>query len=260
MDEVISPYFSNTTEYILRTLQVKKIPFNAYDLASDEAARRLWRRKAPPNKQEIPGYLVGNTYIGGFTEFENAVENGQIEVFLKVKDPYDHEVERIFATPAPEVKPIGVPGAQAPSEITGHKPSFAPGGKNKAVDKSQIYRYDQKLRPGEIDVSGELSGFGLEGVKVTQDELSELVASLGLEGKEAGDLVEGLSSASGSKEATRVEEKAEGSVSKSAKGVTPESALTADDSTAESKDAEEVAEKKEVEKKDDSASKAVDKE
>jgi hypothetical protein len=39
-------------EYLLRTLQVKKIPFTSYDLASDESAKRLWKRKAPLG--EIP--------------------------------------------------------------------------------------------------------------------------------------------------------------------------------------------------------------
>jgi hypothetical protein len=31
----------------LRVLQVKKIPFTSYDLASDEDAKKMWRRKAP---------------------------------------------------------------------------------------------------------------------------------------------------------------------------------------------------------------------
>lgn len=38
---------TRTIEYLLRILQVKKIPFTSYDLASDEEAKRLWRRKAP---------------------------------------------------------------------------------------------------------------------------------------------------------------------------------------------------------------------
>jgi len=46
-----------------------------------------------------------------------------------------------------------------------------------------------------FDVSTELSGFGLQGVQVTEDELRDLVAELGLDGDEAGDLVKGLSSA-----------------------------------------------------------------
>lgn len=48
-------------------------------------------------------------------------------------------------------------------------------------------------RQGEFDVSTELVGYGLQGVNVTDDELRALVAELGLEGNEAGDLVKGLS-------------------------------------------------------------------
>ena len=38
---------AHESEYILRILQVKKIPFTSYDLASDDDAKKLWRRKAP---------------------------------------------------------------------------------------------------------------------------------------------------------------------------------------------------------------------
>ncbi|KAK7694791.1 hypothetical protein QCA50_001979 [Cerrena zonata] len=41
------PALRQRQEYLLRVLQVKKIPFVSYDLASDEEAKRLWRRKAP---------------------------------------------------------------------------------------------------------------------------------------------------------------------------------------------------------------------
>lgn len=37
----------SSQEYLLRILQVKNIPFTSYDLASDESAKRLWKRKAP---------------------------------------------------------------------------------------------------------------------------------------------------------------------------------------------------------------------
>jgi len=67
---------------MFRILQVKKIPFNTYDLASDEEAKKLWRRKAPQGehvtpyaptrslnlaslgKQQLPGILVGGKYPG----------------------------------------------------------------------------------------------------------------------------------------------------------------------------------------------------
>lgn len=71
------------TEYVLRTLQGYKIPFTAFDLASDEDAKKTWRRRAPPSKplpwdqtcafiksnnysakQQLPGILVGGEYPG----------------------------------------------------------------------------------------------------------------------------------------------------------------------------------------------------
>jgi SH3-binding glutamic acid-rich protein len=75
---------TNSVEYILRVLQAKNITFNSYDLASDEDAKRLWRRKAPPgecytsrvpiirvrttlrvlDKQQLPGILIGGTCPG----------------------------------------------------------------------------------------------------------------------------------------------------------------------------------------------------
>lgn len=41
------PALRQRQEYVLRILQVKKIAFTSYDLASDEDAKKLWRRKAP---------------------------------------------------------------------------------------------------------------------------------------------------------------------------------------------------------------------
>jgi hypothetical protein len=72
---------SPVVEYILRTLQVMRIPYTTYDLASDPDAKRLWRRKAPAgernsfpslsglaadlsDKQQLPGMLVGGKFPG----------------------------------------------------------------------------------------------------------------------------------------------------------------------------------------------------
>jgi hypothetical protein len=46
----------------------------------------------------------------------------------------------------------------------------------------------------DFDIGNELIGYGLQGVRVTEDELRDLVAELGLDGDEAGDLVKGLTS------------------------------------------------------------------
>ncbi|KZT30700.1 hypothetical protein NEOLEDRAFT_28886 [Neolentinus lepideus HHB14362 ss-1] len=188
------PALRQRQELLLRTLQVKKIPYASYDLASDEEAKKLWRRKAPANKQQLPGILVGGKFPGGFDEFnsEDAIEHDELALFLRLNESWDEEIDE--DRPAPTVKPIGVPGALTPlsSLPLGHRspsPSPAPS-PLKSKDRKPVNKEKQ------IDVGEELAGFGLQGVKVTEDDLRELMEELGLEGEDAEDLVKGLSGSS----------------------------------------------------------------
>ncbi|KAL5495393.1 hypothetical protein ACEPAI_856 [Sanghuangporus weigelae] len=174
------PALRQRQEYILRILQVKKIPFTSYDLASNEDAKRLWKRKAPPNRQQLPGILVGGTFPGTYDEFEEAVEYDELDRFLRLKETWNVEE----GTTSLMAKPVGVPGASSPSQMTDHKPSFA----------SQPLPLKEKSNSGEgIDAGMLLEDTSLQGIAVTDDELADLVKELGLEGDEAGDLVKGLS-------------------------------------------------------------------
>ncbi|KAF8167754.1 hypothetical protein B0H34DRAFT_28805 [Crassisporium funariophilum] len=186
------PVLRQRQEYILRILQVKKIPYTTYDLASDEEAKRLWRRRAPQDKQQLPGILIGGKFPGTFTDFEDAVENNELSSFLRLNDKWDPSIDE--DRPAPAAKPVGVPGAMTPLQMTPDRlkdkvrvppasPSLLNRGKVVPVNK----------RTGEFDAGDELSGYGLQGVKVTEDELRDLLAELGLDGDEAGDLAKGLS-------------------------------------------------------------------
>ncbi|KAG5647597.1 hypothetical protein DXG03_008950 [Asterophora parasitica] len=187
------PALRQRQEYLLRILQVKKIPFSSYDLACDEDAKRLWKRKAPLDQQQLPGILVGNKFPGTFSEFEDAVECGELDTFLRLKETWKEEGDPVIP-----VKPIGVPGAVAPLQMTpdhlkkkilAQRPPESPlKGKSIPVNKRQ----------GEFDVSTELEGYGLQGVHVTEDDLMKLVEELGLDGDAAGDLVKGLSGGSSS--------------------------------------------------------------
>jgi hypothetical protein len=76
-------------------------------------------------------------------------------------------------------------GGAAAASVASPSASSAPGNK----DKESL----RKRGEAEFDVSEELSGYGLQGVKVTDDDLLALVEELGLGGEEAGDLVKGLS-------------------------------------------------------------------
>ncbi|KAG8929573.1 hypothetical protein FRC01_004107 [Tulasnella sp. 417] len=191
------PRLRSRQEYLLRIFQVKQIPFAAYDMASDERARKLWKRKVPPAKQQLPGFLVDNTFIGTVEDFEAAVEAGDhvMRKFLRLDEEYNEELERVWNTPAPEVVPIGVPGVQKPSEISGHQTVWH-GPKDKPIDRSKVVKHDAKLAEGEIDLTETLGEFGLEGVVVTEDELAELVAELNLNKEEAANLVKGIAEAS----------------------------------------------------------------
>ncbi|KAI0036636.1 hypothetical protein K488DRAFT_29917, partial [Vararia minispora EC-137] len=190
------PALRQRQEYILRILQTKQIPFDSYDLASDDDAKRLWRRKAPADKQQLPGILVGGTCPGSFADFEEAVEFNELDVFLRRNDSWDPAIEE--ARPAPPVKPIGVPGAASPSQMAKpeHKRYFTPSPQPSPLrSKTERTVVDELRRRNEqeFDVGEHLSGYGLQGVKVTEDDLLKLVEELGLEGEEAGDLAKGLS-------------------------------------------------------------------
>ncbi|KAJ3754427.1 hypothetical protein EV361DRAFT_37453 [Lentinula raphanica] len=205
------PALRQRQEYLLRILQVKKIPFTSYDLASDETAKRLWKRKAPLDKQQLPGILVGGKFPGTFSDFEEAVEYGELDGFLRLKEVWDDEVDTITKPP---VQPIGVPGAMLPLQMTPEhlktkimvSPQSTPGKKPIPINRPGV-------RDGEFDVSTELSGYGLQGVMATEAELMDLVAELGLDGDEAGDLVKGLAGSSSAveqqepgKQETKIEE------------------------------------------------------
>jgi len=184
------PVLRKRQEYILRILQTKKIPFTSYDLASDEDAKRLWKRKTPLDKQQLPGILVGGRYPGDFDAFEEAVEYDELEIFLRLKDTWNAVVDE--DRPAPAVKPVGVPGAVPVSQMTPdhHKPKFFP--KDPDTPLKPVNK-----REGAFDISTELEGFGLQGVKVTDDDLRQLVEDLGLDGDEAADMVNSLGGGAG---------------------------------------------------------------
>jgi len=166
----------------MRVLQVKKIPFTSYDMASDEDAKKLWKRKAPLAKQQLPGLLVGGVYPGGYDEFEEAVECDELDTFLRRNEEWDEEL--FGPSKKLEVKPVGVPGAYSPLQMNpSHKPTISP---HPTPTKPK-----DTTRGDEIDLGEELSGYGLDGVKVSEQDLMDLVSELiGEEG--AGDLVKGF--------------------------------------------------------------------
>jgi hypothetical protein len=142
---------------------------------------------------------------------EEAVEYGELETFLRLKDTWDESIEE--TRPTLPTKPIGVPGASSPSQMASpaHRALFnaSPSGgpsssplrgatssslaPSSSPSPAETKKSLRNRREAEFDVSDELTGYGLQGVKVTDDDLLALVEELGLGGEEAGDLVKGLS-------------------------------------------------------------------
>ncbi|KAL4070816.1 hypothetical protein J3A83DRAFT_3277744 [Scleroderma citrinum] len=195
---VSQPELRRQQEYILRILQVKRIPYTSYDLACDEEARRLWKRKAPLGKQQPPGVLVGGRYPGDFNAFEEAVEYGELDTFLRLKETWNAGVDE--DRPPPEVKPVGVPGAVPISQMTPehHRPRIFPRDPNTPVKPVNKHN--------DFDIGSELQGFGLQGIRATDDELRKLVEELGLGGDDAADMVRSLGGDTGSLKTEKLEE------------------------------------------------------
>ncbi|KDQ63420.1 hypothetical protein JAAARDRAFT_188997 [Jaapia argillacea MUCL 33604] len=239
------PALRQRQESLLRILQVKKIPYTAYDLASDESAKKLWRRKAPADKQQLPGILVGGKFPGTFAQFEEAVEYHELPIFLRLNEEYDPEIEQ--DRPLLASQPVGVPGVMTPSQSTPikyPKPSPSPSpspsplrskgkdGKWTATPPDEGKSKGLKVvnKEESVDLGEELVGFGLQGVRATEDELAELIKELGLDGDEAKEMARDLSGGDG-----KSEEKVEKEVKEEDKAEVVKSGTKEDKSTAEVK-------------------------
>lgn len=109
---------------------------------------------------------------------------------MRLKEKWDPSIDE--DRPPPEVKPVGIPGAASPLQMTPDhlKPKLYPKTQSPSPLRGKTIPVNKRI--GELDMGDELSGFGLQGVKVTEDELRDLIADLGLDGDEAGDLAAGL--------------------------------------------------------------------
>ncbi|KAJ8083827.1 hypothetical protein PM082_002593 [Marasmius tenuissimus] len=121
---------------------------------------------------------------------EEAVEFDELDKFFRLKETWDPEIDHHAEL---EEKPIGVPGAFLPLQMTPDHIKKLALNRNPSPSSNQI---PVNKRTDMFDVSTELSGYGLQGVHASEQELIDLVKELGLEGDDAGELVKGLSTES----------------------------------------------------------------
>lgn len=93
MDDKITLYYSSVSsnlelkkrqQKIMMILDSKKIDYDKVDIAGNDAAKQKMR-DLMGNQTGLPPRLTkGETDLGGYDEFEDAVENGELSVFLKL--------------------------------------------------------------------------------------------------------------------------------------------------------------------------------
>ena len=183
----------NRHERYISILQVKKIPFVYHDLASDDDAKSRWRRKALD--PQIPGLLVHNEWRGTFEEFEESVELGELDLFLRIdQERAKREAEEGLAPQLPiasssqtsDLVSASSPQSLKPSTTTPRKPS-----KHVVAEVPRLAQprapsqnalapalptakagYD---RVGKSDTDGFLRSLGISDLSLTEDELNEVL-------------------------------------------------------------------------------------
>ncbi|GJN90014.1 hypothetical protein Rhopal_003009-T1 [Rhodotorula paludigena] len=107
-----NPAIRGRHERVRRGLTSVRVPYSEHDVAGDEAAKSLWKRKSG-NKNELPFLLVDGEPVGNIEEFDEAVEFGELRQFL-----------RLDSDPIPP-PPTAPPPDLTASAASSHRPSPA---------------------------------------------------------------------------------------------------------------------------------------
>ncbi|OJJ46226.1 hypothetical protein ASPZODRAFT_16821 [Penicilliopsis zonata CBS 506.65] len=82
-----SSHIVTATARIETILKANKVPFRAIDIATDDAARRLWGRKGRGKK--IPGLVKFNQVVGDLEEVEEWNEYGELRMVINAVEDLD---------------------------------------------------------------------------------------------------------------------------------------------------------------------------
>ncbi|PWN34766.1 uncharacterized protein FA14DRAFT_188822 [Meira miltonrushii] len=183
----------NRHERYISILQVKKIPFVYHDLASDDDAKSRWRRKALD--PQIPGLLVHNEWRGTFEEFEESVEFGELDLFLRIdQERAKREAEEGLAPQLPVASSSQSSDLASASSSEALKPPTVTPRKPSKHVVAEVPRLAQPRAPsqntlapalptakagydrvGKNDTDGFLRSLGLSEMSLTEDELNEVL-------------------------------------------------------------------------------------
>ncbi|KAJ5765995.1 uncharacterized protein N7511_003611 [Penicillium nucicola] len=110
-----SSHIVTATARIETILKANKLPFRAIDVATDDAARKLWGRRSKGKK--LPGLVKHGDIVGDLEQIEEWNEFGELRlVVLSVQDLGGMPATS-YPTPATENKTEPVPATPKPSTI-----------------------------------------------------------------------------------------------------------------------------------------------
>ncbi|KAJ5801941.1 uncharacterized protein N7503_004391 [Penicillium pulvis] len=118
-----SSHIITATSRIETILKANKLPFRAIDVATDDAARKLWGRRSKGKK--LPGLVKYGNIVGDLEEVEEWNEFGELRMVINSAPDLDGMPATsypIAATEAPSTPKEPEPKAPKPSTITIQSP------------------------------------------------------------------------------------------------------------------------------------------
>ncbi|EKV06395.1 Glutaredoxin [Penicillium digitatum] len=107
-----SSHIVTATSRIETILKANKIPFRAIDVATDEAARKLWGRRSKGKK--LPGLVKYGDLVGDLEEIEEWNEFGELRMVVNSVQDLGGMPATSYPTPATEIKVDPTPATPNP--------------------------------------------------------------------------------------------------------------------------------------------------
>ncbi|KAJ5999695.1 Glutaredoxin [Penicillium waksmanii] len=110
-----SSHIVTATARVETILKANKLPFQAIDVATDEAARKLWGRRSKGKK--LPGLVKYGDIVGDLEEIEEWNEFGELRMVVNSVQDMGGMPATSNPAPAPETKTEPEPKTPKPSTI-----------------------------------------------------------------------------------------------------------------------------------------------
>ncbi|RDW74539.1 uncharacterized protein DSM5745_07201 [Aspergillus mulundensis] len=114
-----SSHIITATSRLETILKANKIPFRAIDVATDEAARKLWARRSKGKK--LPGLVKYGTVVGDLEQIEEWNEFGELKMQINGVEPFDDLPAT--DTPLPPTQPTSTSASTPKTEAPAPKAS-----------------------------------------------------------------------------------------------------------------------------------------